>query len=199
VTDTDELLGNHTVVRQYPLTATTSFDEGEPVAPHTCIAKKVYGPFSQSEGSDDDSQSSSDEETPLNRQPAVASHLRRSPRLVQNHPVARSSSTVIPTSAVTMPTSLQRSDSHQTISTYPAAIWQVPWIPPNGAYVGRVAQDNFPGSVYEIATDGISPEVLDISGDDVEDLAAKLKLKIGDAVDHGDFTDLLSPERSLYL
>jgi hypothetical protein len=189
------------VVRQYPLTAITSFDEGEPAAPHTCIAKKVYGPFSQSEGSDDDSQSSSDEEASSHQQPASVNHRRRSPRLMQNHPVSGSSSGIVAVapSTATTSTSLQQSNSSTVMSTYPAAIWQVPWIPPNGAYVGRVAPDNFPRVVYEIATDGSSPDMLDISGYDVEDLAAKLKLKIGDAVDRGDFTDLLSSERSFYV
>jgi len=111
-------------------------------------------------------------------------------------------SSVVPsTSSLTSTTSpLQLGDSLSTIPLLPSQIWQEEWVPPVGRYIGLFGMlETFSDSVYDIATDAVNYEALELRGHDVVDLANKLKDMIKVAIKSRDFTALLVPEREFFV
>jgi hypothetical protein len=72
--------------------------------------------------------------------------------------------------------------------------------------VATIAQRHGPFSaalmaeaVYELASQGSTSLDLNVRGEDVAGLVLSFKKMIGEAVDAGDFTHILSPERSFIM
>jgi hypothetical protein len=85
------------------------------------------------------------------------------------------------------------------IASVPSAIWKEQWVPQTGPYLGRVSLENISDDVYETATDGLFVEELDVRAPDIAGLVAAFRNILADAAMSGDFTKVLSTERSFYL
>jgi len=82
----------------------------------------------------------------------------------------------------------------------PPAIWTTPWIaPPFRRYEDVFASDTLAQNIYEEASRDTIPEDLDIRSTDVVTVADMFKTLLGDAFETGDFTDILSPNRTLMM
>lgn len=94
--------------------------------------------------------------------------------------------------------SLQRQPTYlaPSISFLPAVIWSEPWQPPLPTFPGLYSLDDLAASVFISATSGETVPTLEVRGNDIAGLAANFKEIIGKAVDHQDFTEVLSTTRS---
>lgn len=176
------------VVQAYPLVALVDFQvPGSIPRLHTCISRKVYHMFSfdgiGAPDSTGDVSSSEDEEMPLVQ-----------PQILSSSDAGPSHSSTTTTSA---PAPLQRTLS---MITLPPAIWTAPWVaPPFRRYADVFASDTIAQNIYEEASRDTVAEDLDIRSTDVATVADMFKTLLGDAVDKGDFTDILSPNRTLLM
>jgi len=201
------------VVRVYPFTALTDLNVADaPAHLHSCISRKVYHQFefdgiNAADNNDEPSTDEDEDDTFPNAQPQRPQpQPRRSSRLLQGASSslanAASSSSLSPTtlgstlSSDTRATGLQRGLSLSSLSTLPLAIWQTPWVPRVGRYnglfslVGSLTQER----VYEVATSGAVAE-LEVHGPNAAAMAKTFMDMIGHAMEVGDFTDILAPER----
>jgi hypothetical protein len=85
------------------------------------------------------------------------------------------------------------------IASIPPAIWKEQWIPRTGPYSGFFSLENISADVYEAATGSLPAEELDIHAPDMPGLVAAFGNILADAAMSGDFTEVLSTERSFYL
>jgi hypothetical protein len=84
--------------------------------------------------------------------------------------------------------------------TLPSAIWMVPWVaPPFRRYANIFGSDEIAQNIYEAASRDTIAEDLDIRSTDVVSVADMFKTLIGDAIEKGDFTDILSPSRTFFM
>jgi hypothetical protein len=93
---------------------------------------------------------------------------------------------------------LQRNSS-LSLDDVPAAIWTTDWVPIEGRHAGLYSAETLLDNVCSAANSGIIGDDLEVRGPDVGSLTAKFKAMLGDAVDSGDFTSVLSPERSFVM
>jgi hypothetical protein len=113
------------------------------------------------------------------------------------NPMAASASVAAPTTNVSR--ALQRLPSVSSASYLPSQIWNVPWVPTVGRYVGLFSPELLAESVYDVATHGSSLPKLEIRGKDVADLVISFKELLRQAAAQGDFTEVLSPDRSFLM
>ena len=192
---------------------------------HTCISRKIYNKFrlDSSTGFGEDSEteqagSSSDDENGSINPPRRSSRLNSSlptgasPNSPQQPtPLASVASTVpqqlahsaaaitIDTATTTTSSALQRSHSLSTFSFIPSAIWKDLWIPQPGPYPGFFSIASIADDVYAAATSGSFVEDLDVRAPSMSDLVKTFKTMLADAAKDGDFTHILSPERTFYM
>ena len=68
-----------------------------------------------------------------------------------------------------------------------------------GHYHGLFSPKLLSECVYDIATDDVVPEKLEIRGKDVAELVTTFKELLAQAAAGGDFTNILSPKRSFLM
>lgn len=179
-----------------------SFSESDPSRAHSCLSRKIYALFVRDGefGSNAEDISSDEEEsqqTPSshasNRQPIVSPGRNISPSSAATPAIAASTSSR--TAAA-----LQRNSSF-SLDGIPPAIWTTQWVPIESRHTGLHSIDigTLLESVCSAANNGIVWVDLEVSGPDVASLAAQFKTMLGDAVDSGDFTSILLPERSFVM
>lgn len=198
------------MARTYPLIGTTTFNPNDPSRPHTCLSRKIYSLFvlNGEFGTIDELASSDD-----NSEDRVAgpSHTRRSLRLQTASSGSNSRHTPQPTppapstsstSAAVTPSqitaTLQRNSSIASIDA-PPSIWTSDWVPTERRHVGLFSVDTLLQNVCNAATSEVQWDDLEVRDTDVEGIAAKLKVMLHDAAERGDFTNILSPERSFVM
>jgi hypothetical protein len=93
---------------------------------------------------------------------------------------------------------LQRNSS-LSLDNVLAVIWTTEWVPIEGHHAGLYSLETLLENVCSAANSGIIWDDLEVCGPDIKGLVAKFKAMLGDAVDSGDFTSVLSPERSFVM
>lgn len=161
-------------------------------------------------GAVDEEEPSSDED--LTPGPS-ATPLRQSERLLQrtqtqggNSNPSRSSvhpptppldGNAYPPTPTIMP--LQRGYSLSSLYSLPESIWRVPWVQSHGRYMGLFSLRTLTDRVYEAATSGAPSEPLSLHGPNLKALVLDFKDLLRNAANDGDFTNILSPDRSFYM
>lgn len=97
------------------------------------------------------------------------------------------------------PAALQRLPSVSSLSCLSPQIWDVPWVPKIGRYHGLVSAELLAETVYDIAVDNVPIPKLEIRGKDVDALVILFKELLAQAAAQGDFTEILSPDRSFFM
>jgi hypothetical protein len=92
--------------------------------------------------------------------------------------------------------SVARALSFSSFPTYPSSIWANPWVPPQDNLPTPLAGLPLPSGIYEAATHGTVPLKLEVRGTSVANLASSFMRMLGDAAEEGDFSTILSPDRS---
>jgi hypothetical protein len=95
-------------------------------------------------------------------------------------------------------TTLQRAGSYTSFPSLPAKIWAFPWVPEAPSLPG-FSIDELSASVFSTASIGARNEKLEVSGTDVETMAGVFKQMLADAGEAGDFTSILSRDRSFQM
>lgn len=87
------------------------------------------------------------------------------------------------------------------VSSLPHSIWDVPWDPPPPPGDGPSYQmDGFTAAVFRAASRGSNPNpVLNLQAASLNDLVDRLAAVIDDAGRHGDYSQVLSSERTFTL
>ncbi|KAJ7650550.1 hypothetical protein FB45DRAFT_730675, partial [Roridomyces roridus] len=116
-------------------------------------------------------------------------------------PISRSATTpthAAPVSRPSLPTDSTADSTRQPISVTPPRLWATHWTPAPGRYSGRLFEATiFSKALFETATGTLSnPAKLVISGEDFSELAQALIKEIKLAAIAGDFTKILSSDRS---
>jgi hypothetical protein len=189
------------VVRLYPVTVTASLSQHDANPRiHTCLSRKVYAKFGfDSPNGFRETQNLSSDEEDDSDVPSSANH-QRSWRLRPDPTAGTSSTSNVSRQPATATSAVpQRSSSISTIASVPSAIWKERWVPRTGPYSGRVSLENISDDVYEAATSGLLAEELDVRAPDMAGLVAAFRNILADAAMSGDFTQVLSTERSFYL
>lgn len=202
-------------MRVYPFSAITSIGDGD-LTPrrHTCISRKFYSKFAvdglDNMGDDIDEASSDDDDNNGVRQHQSGSSTSRQPfalqpssSLVVSPPTPHSevdiSSSVPSSSLAVASNTLQRNPSVSTLLSLPPTIWTALWVPRTGRYSGLFSVQDLTDCVYEAAVDSQDPPELEVRGPTVAALATQFRKILAQAVDNGDFTDVLSPERKFIM
>ena len=199
------------MVRTYPLIGHMSFRKSSPSHPHSCLSQKIYSLFVQdgvfgSKTEDISSDEDTSQETarstrrsmpspnaptstPSSRQPTVLPGQNESPSWAAASAIPVSSGTSV---------ALQQNSS-LFLDDVPAAIWTTEWVPIEGRYAGVFFSETLLENVCTAVNSSIIWDDLEVRGLDVGSLIAKFKAMLGDAVDSGDFTSVLSPEQSFVI
>jgi hypothetical protein len=198
------------VVRTYPLIGTTTFNPNDPSHPHTCLSRKIYalfvldGEFGRTDeiaSSDDDGENrvAGPSRRSLRLQTASSgSTSRRSPQPTIPEPSTSSTSAAAAVTPSQITATLQRNSSIASIDA-PPSIWTSDWVPTEGRHVGLFSVETLLEDVCNAATSGVQWDDLEIRDTDVAGIAAKLKMLLYNAAEIGDYTNILSPERSLVM
>jgi hypothetical protein len=198
-----------TVVRVYPLLATAALSDAD-TAPrvHSCVSRKIYSVFgldgATSNVENNDTSDSGDEDPSSSANlahPTAAIQLRRSSRRGQPQagPSATNRSQSPTRSFGSSARGLQRDTSLSSFSFLPPRIWDTSWVPTVSQYHGFFSAQPMAETVYELASQGATSISLDVRAQDVAGLALSFKEMIGQAVDAGDFTNILAPERGFVM
>lgn len=207
----EELTFHCPVVRSFPLICTAALnhdgrDGNGPPRAHTCISHKVYSLF----GLDglignpdyDGDTSGEDEDTPAASSSRVVATLAS----IAAAPIAAASTAAASTATtVSTPAGSLTSNIHLPLSSassysfLPARIWNAPWVTTVGRYHGLFSPELLSECVYDIATDNAIPEKLEIRGKDVAELVTLFKELLAQAAAQGDFTNILSSDRSFLM
>jgi hypothetical protein len=187
-----------------------SFGESNPSQAHSCLSRKIYTLFVRDGefGSNTEDISSDEEEL---QQAAISTQQSVSSPNAPSSPASNRQLIMLPgrnisppsaaTSAIAVSTSsrtaaaLQRNSS-LSLDDIPPAIWTTEWVPIEGRHTGLYSIETLLETVCGAANSGIIWVDLEVRGPDVRSLAAQFKAMLGDAVDSGDFSSVLSPERS---
>jgi hypothetical protein len=195
-------------VRVYPLLATAALSDADTVPRvHSCVSRKFYSVFgldgatSNVENSGGDTSDSGDEDPSANPQTTPIIQPRRSSRLGQPQAgpsaVNRSQS---PTRSFGLSTrGLQREASLLSFSFLPPRIWDTTWVPTISHYHDFFSAQQMSETFYELASQGAASNSFEVRAQDVAGLALSFKEMIGQAVDAGDFTTILAPERTFFV
>jgi hypothetical protein len=89
---------------------------------------------------------------------------------------------------------LQWDTSLSSFSSLLPHIWDTTWVPTVSQYHGLFSAQPMAETVYELASRGATLISLDVHTQDITGLALSFKEMIGQAVDAGDFTNILAPE-----
>lgn len=188
----------------YPFSATTDLHiHSSSTRLHTCISRKIYHLFAfDGVGVPDstvDVSSSEDEEMPLANAPLriITSDRGSSQESSSSRDANLPGPSRLSTTTVTTPAPLQCT---LLMITLPSAIWMVPWVaPPFRRYANIFGSDKIAQNIYKAALRDTIAEDLDICSTDVISVADMFKTLIRDAIEKGDFTDILSPSCTFFM
>jgi hypothetical protein len=196
-------------VRVYPLLATAALSDADTVPRvHSCVSRKIYSVFgldgatSNVENNGSDTSDSGDEDPSANlAQPTAIIQPRRSSRLGQPQagPSAMNRSQSPTRSFGSSTRGLQRDASLSSFSFLPPRIWDTTWVPTVSHYHEFFSAQQMSETLYELASQGATSNSLEVRAQDVAGLALSFKEMIGQAVDAGDFTNILAPERAFLM
>ena len=191
---------------------------------HTCLSAKTYFKFAWDHvggGLDEIDEASSDEEDNTEEELEVlhqvqsSCHLHWSPQ-VSSHAVCsapppspssathHTSTQVINSSSgstSTVPTNPHRPGGlFASLSSLPPKIWGSIWVSSQGRYRGQVSSIQLKAKqAYRLAAGENHSGGLHLTGQSIATLADKFKYFLGDATEHGDFTEILHPNWSFIM
>lgn len=192
-------------IREHPVTLMTTIDPADDIARlHTCLSRKFYFMFGHDAYNGHPNEPSSDED---DEEEEDLFRDQRYQRPSSSHPLPHSSSTLVhppsspiaspPTSPVIHTNPLQRGDSLVVLSILPRTIWTQDFIHTPGCYDGVFAgRQVILDKVYQLACSDPETFGLDIKGTSVDAIAVELRASLELAANKGDFTEVLSPNRS---
>ena len=189
-------------MQEFPITILTTMDpDDEVVHLHTCISHKFYCIFTEDAYSTIVDEPSSNEDGEDEEICDNCTH-RTQGSTDMSHALIHNLSTAVtpPISPVIHTNPLQQGRSLATMSMLPSSIWTQDFSPSSGCYnslfdVSKPIVEH----VYELATSSSGIHELDIRGTTAYAMAVKLQVLLENAANKGDFTEVLSPQRTFIM